>query len=68
LFYLLAADDWEYTDFVSLASVVAYQTGNPSCMGSEVHQTLNTNSHTHVYLSVSLKADCTTAQINDYTE
>jgi len=46
--YLQAACDWEYIDSGSLASVVAWPAGNPSCMGSVVHQTLqkfNTQHH-----------------------
>jgi len=60
LLYLPAFYDWEYTDSVSLASVVAYQTGNPSCMGSVVHQTLHKferNNHAHtniVYATIHL--------------
>jgi len=59
LFYLPEADDWEYTDSVSLASDVAFQTGNPSYMGSAVHQILNTSSHAHQYANVHLHVTST---------
>jgi len=50
LLYLAVVDGWEYTDSGSLAFAAAYQTGNPSCMDSVVHQILQQMStQTHVY-------------------